>query len=366
MNTKIKPEDTYQLLSDQIEHKQTLAETIDSTKTELLTATDELSLRNQEVRVADDEVRRQVDNASQRSKSWESDPEYRFCREAVSKARAAYALAKEAHERVQKRVDTLHASLRESIDALTAHDVTIEAGGVIAHQQRLDEAQAQVDHLSALLGDHEGTARQASEVSDPLEELIRKREELLAESALGEDCTDAIARLDAEISEKSQAFDAEIAEREGQIQHATQTAAGLRRRLAAAQAELDRLQATTPEIMKQFLISEIETAGREYIRGAKAVMKNYLKVVALERLYRSHTGWTKSGFMLFATEDLLLPTFRLKACEGLHQHDASRGVLFSGNNAGYKSSGGLSEYDRQAVAERARFEQLGIDPSLIP
>ena len=123
MNTKAKQVDTYQLLTDQLEHKQALVETIDATKQELLTATDELNLRSQELRAADDEVRRQVDNASQRSDKWESDPEYHFSREAVSKARAAYALAKEAHDRAQKRVDTLHDSLREAIDALAAYDV---------------------------------------------------------------------------------------------------------------------------------------------------------------------------------------------------------------------------------------------------
>ena len=237
---------------------------------------------------------------------------------------------------------------------------------MLAHQQRLGEVQAQVDHLRTLLGDHEGTARQASEVSDPLEELIRKREELLAESALGEDRTDAIARLDAEIAEKSQAFDAEIAGREGQIQHATQTAAGLRRRLTDAQTELDRLQAMTPDIVEQFLFSEIEAACREYMKGAKVVIQKYLSMIALERIYRLHTGESRRKFMPVAAEDLLLPTFRLKACEGVRQHDASRGVLFSGNNAGYRSSDGLSEYDRQAQAERLRFEQLGIDSSLIP
>ena len=203
-------------------------------------------------------------------------------------------------------------------------------------------------------------------MSDPLEDLIQQREELLAESALGEDRADAIARLDAEIAEKSQAFDAEITEREGQIQHASQTAAGLRRRLDNAQTELERLQAMTPEIMKQFLLSEAEAACRDYMRGAKAVAKSYPRVIAFDRLYRRLTGEKKSGFLLYSTEDLLLPTFRLKACKGASQHNASHGVLFSASHASGRSSDGLSEYDRQIEAERARFEQLGIASSLIP
>lgn len=360
MKTKLKETDTRNHLAEHLERKHQLGQEIDAAKLELAAANDELGQRNLECEAAGIKLRDIEERAAA-----DADAAKRYSK-SLADARTGYAQANEARAGTQNRVDSLHAFLRESMAALDAPGMTVNVEHVLDHQKRLGEAQAAVDQLRGLLDEHEGNARQASEISDPLQDLMRQREELLAESALGKDCSEAIAKLDAEIAEKGQAFDGEIADREGRVQHATQTAAGLRRRLADAQAELDRLQAMTPEVKEQFLYSEVEAACGEYMKAAKVVSEKYLSLMARERIYRLHTGTSGRKFMTAAAEDLLLPTFRLKACEGVPQHDPARGVLFSGNNAGYKSSDGLSEYDRQAQAERQRFESLGISPLLIP
>jgi len=186
-----------------------------------------------------------------------------------------------------------------------------------------------------------------------LDELNRKREDLLAEIATGNASENQLSELDSLIeSEKEKASEA-LKGAETIIEHARQTIAGLSRKLTKAEDELAMLELNDKAVVSRFLRIEAEKAGSDYARLAKALVGKFRQLVALGKIMHAR-GLASIG------EDNLrhfaIPRFMLN----VHDQAGSEGWYFDGNPVLLNLQRlGINENDMDA--EIRRIASMGIN-----
>ncbi|MDW7745871.1 hypothetical protein [Halomonas sp.] len=258
-----------------------------------------------------------------------------------------------AEHRVQD-LQARDAELQEQIEAL---DAGASAKEVLAHQDALGEAQAEVERLEALVASAEQASEQAASACGDdarLDRLLGQREDLLADMAAGEADQAALDLLDAEIKEIVDDEDSQQARALSTLRDKNQAVNGLRRRLERAQRYCEDVKSRTPGVLEQFLRRCAEEVGDDYLEHAQGLQRAFERLRGIDALMSEVLPGRTESLMPGQWYRMLLPAFNLRAFEGATAHDLHGGVLFSADHALR-----LGQFDRLADQERERLEAQG-------
>tara|TARA_R110000796_G_scaffold74659_2_gene167907 strand:+ start:508 stop:1275 length:768 start_codon:yes stop_codon:yes gene_type:complete len=198
------------------------------------------------------------------------------------------------------------------------------------------------EELHALLGGED----------EALDAIQARREELLAEMALGFSVDQTLADIDRQLEELALDANGEHAAQVGQYRDVSQTLTGLRRKLVSVEARLVELESQSTAIVKAMIAAEAERVGADYLAAAESVRECFKRLHGLDALCREMTMGVE-GFLYTGGYPLFLPAPRLRAVAGANGHDIANGVFFASDREA--TAGGLL---RQRNIE---LDRLGIE-----
>lgn len=257
---------------------------------------------------------------------------------------------KESAERAQAKVaaatgkeKTLRNELAALQEGLEGLDCTARLDEVLQHQAKILEAEGSVATLVAAIADQESLIQQNG--PPPSGDLNQKRQQLLADMALGSNVTTELEQVDRELQlVQEQAQAAEIRRNE-----AKQVIAGLNQRLTEAKTLLESLHVTGKSIHYRYLRGEAEAAGAEYVRAASELIKTVQRLYALDELMKAFPENGRFSLLQGRSKAVMLPTFALKAIPASPGAD---GVYYYGHKENVSAL---------AAAEKQRLYGVGVE-----
>lgn len=186
-----------------------------------------------------------------------------------------------------------------------------------------------------------------------LDELRRRREDLLADVATGLATPDEIRRFDEQAASEIDHHARAKAQAGSVSAQCEQAIAGLSRRLSEARVRREALCNKTGNLLREFLLGQAETAAAEYVKACRVVRDSYLRVSAIDRILARH-GLLKNGNgLLGVAPAIMLPVFELSACKG-HGYRNYPGIF---SDATAYIDGAFEKALRDAMVE---FRSLGV------
>lgn len=267
-----------------------------------------------EAREAASQFRHEVRSQNARTKSnpdfLDQDQQIQLNRlvKSADDAEAAAAAANDKMNRLNDEISDLKRGLAGLMFDFQAEDV-------LAYQEEKAKAEEAVASLEESIRQQEVVIDNAMTSVPVASDFARQREDLLAEVATGGATETDLQELDRKAAEATDAVNKAKADAQVVIAPARQTISGLRRKLATAQDELNTIKAIGPDVMNQYFRSEAERVGHEYAALALQLIDRYEKLLAYDKMlgHPSQLRTIRCG-------DIMLPTFRLKACDGLQHH----------------------------------------------
>jgi DNA repair exonuclease SbcCD ATPase subunit len=260
-------------------------------------------------------------------------------------ANDTYNSAKELGERKKK----LNQKISDLQAELSSFSPTLSVLEVLRYQKTLAAAEQKVDNLVEAIQKQEEVIEQTQRSLGPVPSYAQKREDLLAEIAVGKATESDLKKLDKEIEANLQKYEKEQDSASQITGTAQETIEGLNRKLATAKAELSVIKTKKSDVLNQFLKSEAERVGEEYATLTAKLVERFEQLVALDNMLGQSAKLRVNGYDRF-----LIPIFNVKACQeqGHHNHP---GQFWSVRNA--------FDFKRSALVEQAeqdRLENLGV------
>lgn len=224
---------------------------------------------------------------------------------------------------------------------------------LLEHYSRIDAQAAEVARLETLIEDQEKAAAEAEAAVPKLDELRRRREDVLADIILGRSSEGTLRELDDTLRSEEERV-ALLRDRASEVVSiASQTAGGLSRKLAVARAMLEELRAATPPVLDAALLEEAEGACVAYANAALRVKEAFVRLIALDQLMDRY-GDRRRRVRSSDWQEAMLPTFTLPPCDGL-ELPGWPGILFSARILSYGDTFRNSEHSELARLQAAGF-----------
>lgn len=187
----------------------------------------------------------------------------------------------DAKER-QTALQDLETSLLSSMAGLNANYAT---ECILYIQKNQNEAERKVFTISKAIEVQQKIIEQNKSASQPvISEATLKREEMLAEIALGTIEKSELANIDDQLRVAADTAEQSTEKMNEAVTIARQTITGLQRKLETAQRELETVKFVRVAAEKRFLLAEAEKAGQAYAEAASVLTANYKRLLALETI----------------------------------------------------------------------------------
>lgn len=254
---------------------------------------------------------------------------------------------------LKKQEEALEKATKDIADAdkrLAVVERSATEDTVITHGKAVSDATQRVEHLNELIAKYEGTLEGTSRGLVDLSPLYQRREDILADVAAGTTAGDDLAAVEAQIADGEKQWETQLSDKETKAADAASSIAGLRRKLAVAEQELERLNQLTPMIMDQFLMLEAEKAASDYQKQARQAVAKLVRLAALELLIIEQGERSAPLFLTGNQWKLFLPDSLINPVSGEEQP----GVLISGLAP---NSDAMNE---ALAAAREQFDSIGL------
>lgn len=203
---------------------------------------------------------------------------------------------------------------------LPACNVDICAEDVMEHLRQIDQVKMEVQNLQTVIeAQRQSIAEAAAAIPQPIDRQ-HKRQNLMADIALGNATEADLKTLDDEIAKEQKAIQEATKKAAPKVEKAQAALAGLGRKLAAVQAELQALETKSSEVSHRFFVSEAEKVGAQFVNHALRMKELYTRLVGLDSIIKGHDG---EGIMVHGPRKLYIPVFRLPQFEGLENPRSS-------------------------------------------
>lgn len=224
---------------------------------------------------------------------------------------------------------------------------------LLAHQAETACAESTLKAIQAAIAEQESALAGCAPPAGNIPEMENRLQELLAEKALGVDVSTELSALEAGLDEAVADHRKHSEKSAPLIQAARHALAGLRRKLAVAQEDYDRLKTDGIDKMQSFLRSEAERIGTEYLTTGKELAKKHSELLALDSLLKRFGG--KGLFNNYTSAAAApVPLFNLDVHQGC-DHANQRGFLAESLMATAPESVGAA-----LKAEIERLEALSV------
>lgn len=208
--------------------------------------------------------------------------------EKLSSIEADMASTKSLMAVVNKEIIAINTGLSEC-------EPETDLSDVLEHQKAIETEQVELDKYQALIDDQQSKISAVSVAEDKVTPLIRKREELLADIALGKAKAEMLGLLDSDIDRARQEQAAEQSNNENITTDARNTIAGLERRTDSIKARIAELNHLTPGILDCLFMSMAKQSAEDFSRIAQEMAQKLTELAAMDAMIpafgmRSNTG----------------------------------------------------------------------------
>lgn len=222
-----------------------------------------------------------------------------------------------------------------------------------AHQERAANLQTQLNQLSQLIqGKSDEVAAAKANIID-ISHLAVEREDLLADIALGKAGPNELCALDEKIAEQRKQQQSIAAKADEVSQAAEQVIAGLRRKIAPIESELQAMAETESRLLSKVVIEYAESLGAEYAEKAMELKELFFRLMGVDGLLRN-SGIRKAGISSHTVAGMCIPAFNL-ATVAPHEMRAWPGNLC------YFPTFPTSDVSQAGEQEKLRLMAAGIE-----
>lgn len=188
-------------------------------------------------------------------------------------------------------------------------------------QKKQNETEQKVAVIREAIATQKKNIEQSESTCQPsISEVTQKHEEMLADVALGIIPKNELAAVEEQLKKVAGTV-AESTDKLNDILSLTQkTIAGLERKLAVAEKELDVATFAMISAEKRFLHSEAEKTGKEYARATSLLTTNFRRLLALNSIM---VAKEYPNIEADDTRRFYVPTFALHSHNGIGNHEAS-------------------------------------------
>jgi DNA repair ATPase RecN len=208
-----------------------------------------------------------------------------------------------AMEALGEEKNALQKKLSECIAERTETDI-------LEYHKELAEAQKAVEDIMVIIEKQTSQIEDAHKVPSRGDDLKEKKEDILAEIALGKNLTKELEKITSDIETEKKL----LATREKTISEAGKSMPGLQRKLLTAKENLKKIENQKNEILLQYLLREAEQVGQEYGEAASILIDKYNRLVSLDSLMIQLGRKTIGGERF---HDFTIPAFQLNAFNSL-------------------------------------------------
>ena len=169
---------------------------------------------------------------------------------------------------------------------LDKRDVLLSA--LLEHQKEIEKQKLEVTSLTRIIADKRDEFAATKVAIPDIGHLLREREDILASIAIGNKNDTDLVQFDKQSEDQKALWHKAKTEAQRVTDGIDQALSGLTRKLDTATSLLATLNARNVELNKEFIMSEANLAGLQYIEAAKVVKELYLKLKVLGVLAQKH------------------------------------------------------------------------------
>lgn len=254
--------------------------------------------------------------------------------EALSADEATMEKLGDEKNALQKTLSELHAEITE-ID-------------VLEYQQKVAAARKSVEDIMVIIENQTTQIEAARSAPSLLADLTERKEDILAEIALGKNLQKELDKITSDIETEKKL----LATREKTISEAGKSLPGLQRKLSAAKENLQNLENQKSEILIQYLRHEAEQIGQEYSEAALNLIDKYNRLISIDALIIVQGGKAISGG---GFHDFSIPAFHLSALSSLVSQRMPQELVTA------RMACTRENKDSAITREKKRISDLGIE-----
>lgn len=222
-----------------------------------------------------------------------------------------------------------------------------------AAQQKAADAAAELERLQELRAQQsEAAAAINTGIATDTGALRKARQDTLAAVAAGEADQDALVSVDQAIEEA----EARTAAGRRAAADAEQAAAGLARRIEAAESALQATRDELAAAKRACLEAHADELGRQYVERVQAFAAIYRRLFSLHAILK-RAGCSQGTHSPYGSNDLRIPWFNYPQDERAGRQAARRGYLFDGLD--FHMAGGDEEWRKHEVEF---LKGIGVEP----
>jgi hypothetical protein len=230
---------------------------------------------------------------------------FRLLKEDADKKRDLYTGKKQEEEALRKELADLQAELERC-------GRYASSSNVLQLQADVTDIDDYIKELMKTIGREEEKVRLGNVGSHLLTDLCREREDLMAEVALGSSVDQSsIDQIAEQIAEE----EARISEAMKAGEQASIIIAGLRRKVDEAERALARKRDALQVVYCDFLITEAEKAGTEFVELSKKLWEKFSRLMALGTMIEGHPSAQGKSVILGQCRAFKIPGFKLESCQ---------------------------------------------------
>lgn len=249
-----------------------------------------------------------------------------------------------------KLLDSLKEKVLPVLDEISKLGDPLEE--VLAFQEAVVSAQQKVAFLTEAITGQEAIIRKINADLPSQGDLLRKRQDILAEIAIGSATQGDLEELDKQIAKEQEKISKAQKVAAPAAEDAKHAIAGLQRKLAVACEEVKGLEGQRRDVVLNFLAFEAEKMGAEYAHLAGEFVCKFRQLLALNTII---TTVDNRSEIFLGSSPFVLPTFDVQSCKGeivkdwnFEGQDIVTEILYRG----------LGDSDLQA--EKERITSLGV------
>lgn len=240
--------------------------------------------------------------------------EYRAIKEDADRKHCEYVDVKQKVSELRDELAELNIEL-ESI----GHEAT--ADNVLMYQSEAAAIENDIARMRQIIASEEKNVALGDSCNKALEGLHRERENLMANIALGE--SNDQQRLD-EITVLIAKEEVQIRETKNVAESAAIIIAGLQRRIEEAIQSLNKVKEKQQIVYGDFLLSEAEREGSEFVALSDKLWEKYSRLLALGTMIEQHPTVKGPSIISGVSRNLRVPSFNLKSCQNGCRADGFR------------------------------------------
>ena len=207
-------------------------------------------------------------------------------------------------------IDKLKEEKKQLQKYLSELSCVITDNDVLEFQKKVAAAKKIIKNITEIIERKNELINNEKSVISCIKEFTIKKEDILADIALGKNLQNDLEKITQKIAEEEKLLD----KREKTILEIKKSMPGLDRKLSIAINNLKNLESIRNEILINYLMREAEEAGKEYGDVASILIDKYLRLASLDSLIIQQGGKTISGSDF---HDFAIPAFHLNVLHPL-------------------------------------------------